>query len=208
MTETVEMMLSDEQIAQNKAEFIKIWNDTIVAANRAGAAKLLAWLEGTDFFEAPASTRFHGAYRGGLCMHSLNVYHAFKELCESHYAKEWEIGPDSIALMALAHDFCKISCYKPGFRNVKNDETGKWEKVATFTFEDALPAGHGEKSAFLIERFMRLKTEEWMGIRWHMGGFDSAVKGGDMALNNAWAMYPSGAALHMADLTATHLMNE
>ena len=81
---------------------------------------------------------------------------------------------ETYAIVALLHDLCKANFYKKGTRNVKNDETGKWEKVPSYSVEDMFPYGHGEKSVFLIERFMKLKVEEAVAIRWHMGGFDDA----------------------------------
>ena len=71
---------------------------------------------------------------------------------------------------------------------------------------DQLPYGHGEKSVYLIEHFMRLKTAEAIAIRWHMGGFDDAVRGGSHAVSDAYNSYPLAVKLHIADLTATYLM--
>ena len=68
------------------------------------------------------------------------------------------------------------------------------------------PYGHGEKSVFLIERFMKLKVEEAVAIRWHMGGFDDAAKGGCFAISEAYDKYPLAVKLHIADLKATYLM--
>ena len=164
--------------------------------------KLLDWLDNkTDFFSAPASTRFHGACDGGLCMHSLNVYHALHD----GFFTEGE-SEESYAICALLHDLCKANYYKKGTRNVKNDATGQWEKVPSYSVEDLFPYGHGEKSVFLIERFMKLKVEEAVAIRWHMGGFDDAAKGGCFAISEAYDKYPLAVKLHIADLKATYLM--
>lgn len=181
-------------------EFIEIYTRDI---HRAGSEKLLEWLKNTDFFRAPASTRFHGACEQGLVMHSLNVHRAM-----TRYFLEEGDSPESFAICALLHDLCKANFYKPGTRNVKNEATGQWEKVATFTVEDAFPYGHGEKSVFLIERFMKLKTSEAVAIRWHMGGFDDAARGGSFAVSQAYDQYPLAVKLHMADLAATYLMEK
>ena len=178
-------------------EFITLFEANI---KRNGAEKLLSWMKTTDFFHAPASTRYHGACECGLVMHSVNVCNVLME----RFAGEAE--PESLAVCGLLHDLCKANFYKSGFRNVKDDETGQWNKVPFYSVKDAFPYGHGEKSAFLIERFMRLKTEEAVAIRWHMGGFDDAVKGGSFAISEAWRMYPLGAMLHIADLEATYLL--
>ena len=98
--------------------------------------------------------------------------------------------------------------YKTSTRNAKNETTGQWEKVPYYTIEDAFPFGHGEKSVFLIERFMKLKTSEAIAIRWHMGGFDDAARGGSFAISQAYDMYPLAVKLHLADLTATYLMEK
>ncbi len=181
-----------------KEDFIAAFGADI---RRDGAAELLSWMQTTDFFTAPASTRYHGACAEGLVMHSLNVYHVLK----NRFGGSGE-NPESLAICGLLHDLCKANFYKPGFRNVKDDATGQWNKVPTFTVEDAFPYGHGEKSVFLIERFLRLKPAEAVAIRWHMGGFDDAVKGGSYAISEAWRRYPLGSMLHIADLEATYLL--
>lgn len=164
--------------------------------------QLLKWLDDSDFFVAPASTRYHEAYEGGLVEHSVKTYNelmAINASCPQHYEAE------TIAICGLLHDLCKINFYKPGFRNVKDDATGKWNRVPTYTVEDSFPYGHGEKSVFMLERFIRLKPSEAIAIRWHMGGFDSAIKGGDMSLSKAYTDYPLAAMLHIADMKATYL---
>lgn len=182
---------------QGREEFLELFR---LHVNRPGSEKLLEWLDTTDFFRAPASTRFHCACEGGLVQHSLNVFHALTEL----FYEEGD-SMESFAICALLHDLCKANYYKAGTRNVKNEVTGQWEKVPTFQVEDAFPYGHGEKSVFLIERFMRLKTAEAVAIRWHMGGFDDAAKGGCYAISQAYDAYPLAVKLHMADLAATYL---
>ena len=152
------------------AEFVEIYNKNIT---RPGADRLLKWLETTDFFTAPASTRFHGACECGLVMHSINVYNAMMQ----HFFTEGE-SAESYAICGLLHDLCKANFYKVGTRNVKNDVTGQWEKVPFYQVADQLPYGHGEKSVYLIEHFMRLKTAEAIAIRWHMGGFDCYLPAG------------------------------
>lgn len=181
-----------------KEEFIEIFSEQV---SRAGSAELLAWMQTTDFFVAPASTRYHGACESGLVMHSLNVY----KVLVNRFSDSGE-NPESLAICGLLHDLCKANFYKAGFRNVKDDETGKWEKVPSFSVQDAFPYGHGEKSVYLVERFMRLKPAEAIAIRWHMGGFDDAVRGGSFAISEAWRNYPIGPMLHIADLEATYLL--
>ena len=181
-----------------KEEFIEIYNENI---KRDGSAKLLEWMQTTDFFTAPASTKFHGACEQGLVMHSISVY---KTMMERHFDPERD-NRESFAICALLHDLCKAQFYKISMRNVKNDETGQWEKKPYYMVDDAFPYGHGEKSVFLIERFMRLRPSEAMAIRWHMGGFDEAARGGSFAISLAYEKYPIAVKLHLADLESTYL---
>ena len=131
----------------NKERFIEIFQTHI---HREGAQKLLDFLlsKNCDFFTAPASTRFHGAYKGGLLDHSLNVYDCLKDYLNRPRVKEvyglGEISEETIAIVALLHDICKVNVYHPSKRNVKID--GQWQSVDTFEFHDDLPYGHGEKS--------------------------------------------------------------
>lgn len=181
-----------------KEEFIEIFKSKVT---RPGSAEFLEWIGSTDFFTAPASTKFHCACEGGLVLHSVNVY---RVMMEQHFEPETD-SEESFAICSLLHDVCKAQYYKVSTRNVKNEETGAWEKKNIFIIEDSFPYGHGEKSVFLIERFMRLKTSEAMAIRWHMGGFDDAVKGGCFAISQAFEKYPIAVKLHLSDLEATYL---
>ena len=180
-----------------KTQFIQAFQTNVT---RRGADRLLDWLQSTDFFDAPASTRFHAAYAGGLAEHSLNVYRTF---LRKHFV-EGEDDLESVTICTLLHDICKAGFYETSYRNRKN-EAGNWEKVPYYTVNDKFPYGHGEKSVFLIERFLRLKTEEAVAIRWHMGGFDDSVKGGSFALANAFEAYPLAVKLHLSYLEATYL---
>ena len=181
-----------------KQKFIEYYQTNI---HREGADRLLEWLQTTDFFTAPASTRYHCACPQGLVMHSINVYEV---MMEKHFDPETD-NAESFALCALLHDVCKAQFYKVSSRNVKNERTGQWEKVPYYVIEDAFPYGHGEKSVFLIERFVRLKPAEATAIRWHMGGFDDAARGGNFSISVAYDKYPIAVKLHLADLEATYL---
>ena len=181
-----------------KQKFIEYYQANI---HREGADRLLEWLQTTDFFTAPASTRYHCACPSGLVQHSVNVYEV---MMEKHFDPETD-SAESFALCALLHDVCKAQFYKISTRNVKNEKTGQWEKVPYYTIEDAFPYGHSEKSVFLIERFVRLKPAEATAIRWHMGGFDDAARGGNFSISVAYDKYPIAVKLHLADLEATYL---
>lgn len=181
-----------------KEEFIDIYQREI---SRSGSQELLGWLVSTDFFTAPASTKYHCACEGGLVQHSVSVYHT---LMTRHF-DETSDNRESFAICALLHDLCKAQFYKSSTRNVKNELTGAWEKQPYYVVEDSFPYGHGEKSVFLIERFMRLKASEAMAIRWHMGGFDESAKAGSFAISVAYEKYPIAVKLHIADLESTYL---
>jgi hypothetical protein len=195
-------------MSESVDKFIETYNANI---QRQGADKLLAWLKTTDFFTAPASTRFHGAHEGGLVEHSLNVFHELSDEYDWYIKKalsntdDAKMNAESIAICGLLHDVCKANFYSVSMRNVKNDETGQWGKQPFYQVADQFPYGHGEKSVFLIERFMRLHVDEAVAIRWHMGGFDDAVRGGCFAEGNAYDKYPLALLLHIADMKATHL---
>lgn len=189
-----------------KEEFLEIYHETIT---RHGSEEFLKWLESTDFFEAPASTRFHLARPGGLVEHSIHVY---KRLRQLHTVEKYGdlsgvlVFPEAetIAICGLLHDICKANFYGVEMRNRKNEQ-GQWEKYPFYVVDDQLPYGHGEKSVYIISSFMRLTREEAMAIRWHMGGFDDSVKGGSYAMSDAFSRFPLAVLLHMADLQATYI---
>ena len=186
-----------------KEEFIEIFKTCIT---REGADKLLDYLEHkSDFFTAPASARYHGAYEGGLCEHSVNTYRRLLALVQGEYGEQWEekVSRETVAICGLLHDVCKIDFYKQDFRNVK--ENGVWVQRPYYAREEVLPFGHGEKSVYIINGFIRLTREEAMAINWHMGGFDFRVRGGDSSVSDAYRRYPLAVFLHVADLTATYI---
>ncbi len=186
-----------------KEEFIELYREHIT---RPGAEALLDYLENKcDFFTAPASGRYHGAYPGGLCEHSLNVYYCLKEYVTRERAQELyglDYSEETIAIVALLHDVCKIGCYRPGTRNVKGAD-GKWMQVPSYEFNDPMPYGHGEKSVYVVNGFLRLTREEAFAIRYHMG---FSGKEDPRDVGNAFQMYPLGFCLSVADMEATYFL--
>lgn len=185
-----------------KEKFIEIYRSKI---KREGSENLLEYLmsSSSDFFDAPASTRFHGSYAGGLCEHSINVYESLCDYVSRSRAKElynMNFTEETLAIVALLHDLCKVNIYKPGTRNVK-DERGVWQSVPTYTFEDKLPYGHGEKSVYIISGYMRLTRDEAFAIRYHMG---FAGTEDNLNVGNAFEMFPLAFALNVADMEATY----
>lgn len=179
-------------IEKNKIRFKEIVGKYI---HLNGINELVEWLETTDFFTAPSSARYHGAEPGGLCEHSLAVYDRLKNI-------QADESDETIAIVSLFHDLCKVNFYKQSYRNVKNDETGKWERVPSYDYADQLPLGHGEKSMFLLMKYIRLTDEEALAIRWHMGGYMSMNRGESSALADALTRYPIVLKLQIADQQA------
>ncbi len=200
------MELTEQQIQENKQQFIEIFKSKI---SRDGADRLLDYLNKSDFFTAPASTRFHGSYAGGLCHHSLNVYYCLCDYLARRRVKD-EYGltysEETVAVSALLHDICKTDVYKKGIRWQK-DENNQWEKIPTFNFEDNLPYGHGEKSVYMITGFMRLTREEAFAIRYHMG-FSGASSEEKNNVGKAFEMFPLAFALSTADMEATYFIDD
>lgn len=185
----------------NREKFIQIYKEKIT---REGADKLLDYLtsDKCDFFTAPASTRYHGAYEGGLLEHSLNVYECLCQIVPRLHEKYgFEFSEESLAVAALLHDLCKVNFYKTEMRNVKKN--GVWESVPHFTIEDNLPYGHGEKSVYIISGYMRLSRDEAFAIRYHMG-FSGPEDPGNVG--KAFELFPLALALSWADMEASYYM--
>lgn len=181
----------------NKNRFLSLCENI----KREGIADLLAWLEVSDFYQAPASTRFHGSHEGGLLEHSLNVYDQTKKLLSLY--TDISVSEESILIASLFHDLCKVNFYATEKRNRKN-EFGVWESYDSYTVKEKFPfGGHGSKSVFLVQTFMRLTPEEAVAINCHMASWDGNDKVGE-----AFAKYPFAWVLHVADEAATYLDEE
>ena len=182
-----------------KEEFLAL----LKTINREGMNDLISFVEKTDFFVAPASTRFHGNYEGGLLEHSMKVYEILvqkvKNSCIDINASE-----DTLKIIALLHDICKVNFYKVDYRNAKN-ERGEWEKVPYYTVEDKIPYGHGEKSVMMLTEYIKLTSEEKYCIRWHMGFSEPKELYG--TLGEAYKKYPLALLLNEADLEATYFFD-
>jgi len=183
------------------------FEELLSSVQREGVDKLLDFIRKSDFYTAPASTRFHGSHEGGLLEHSLNVYTCLQS---KSYNPLWDeylkaIDKDSLIIMALLHDLCKTYYYTIEMRNKKN-EFGQWESVPFYAVDDKIPYGHGEKSVMMIEEYIKLKPVERYAIRWHMGAY-SGEKDWNI-LGAAYEKYPLVLALHEADMEATYLMEK
>lgn len=179
---------------KDKARFISLCEEV----KREGIQDLLAWLEVSDFYTAPASTRYHGAHEGGLLAHSLNVYDQAKKLLSLY--SEICVSEESIIISALFHDLCKVNFYVTEKRNRKN-EHGVWESYDAYSVKEKFPfGGHGSKSVFLVQNFIKLTPEEAVAINCHMGSWD-----GNTAVGEAYGKYPFAWILHVADEAATYI---
>lgn len=225
---------------------------------RDGLDELLKWLDEADFFTAPASTRYHGAYAGGLAQHSLDVYKyakrvslicdnppdldrdnlnnpdgtkatnstnpatvannrnnpvnpnmaALMALKQSLKAEQSQnpapLNPESIAIASLFHDLCKVNFYRMEFRNQKID--GEWQQMPFYTIQEQFPyGGHGSKSVFMVERFLKLKPEEAVAINCHMG-FSDGNSSTVLTVGKSYEAYPLAWVIHVADEAAAYLV--
>ena len=192
----------------NKTKIINL----LKKVNREGIENLIKFMQESDYFTAPASTKYHLNEEGGLATHCINVY---KRLYQGYSQRAKELTgsteldsatKESIVIVAIAHDLCKCNFYKSSFRNQKNEETGEWEKVPVYTVQDQSPLGHGEKSVILLLQLgVKLTEEEIYAIRWHMGGFDETVRGGFRNLSEVYNRYELAYLLNRADMDATYL---
>jgi hypothetical protein len=166
--------------------------------HRPGSEDLFNWLETTDFFKAPASTKFHGNHEGGLCEHSVHVWEELVRLLRAY--PEVKVSAETAAIVSLLHDLCKIGVYKTELRNVK--EGNLWVKRPVYVFDEDFPYGdHGSKSVYLAQRFMNLTDTEAVAINCHMGFSDRSP--GDFGIGAAYEQFPIAWLLHVADESAT-----
>ena len=190
--------MTDIEIEKQKEEFLAICREKI---HRDGLEDLLAWLQKADFFTAPASTRYHGAYKGGLCEHSLDVLNYAKRAAALY---DGELDEESVTIAALFHDLCKVNFYKEGTRNQKID--GVWQEVPCYTIEEKYHfGGHGSKSVFLVQQFMKLNTDEAAAINCHMG-FSEGNPNAIRDVGNVYSSFPLAWIIHVADEAAAYLL--
>ena len=188
-----------------KEEFISIFKENIT---RPGSDKLLHWLEESDFFTAPASTRFHGNHEGGLVEHSLQVYKCLLGELDTVDLKT-RYTNETVAIVGLLHDICKANFYFPEIKNFKDEATNTWKKYQTYKCEDHFPLGHGEKSVIMLQNFIKLTASEIIAIRWHMGMFDPGMMLSPYekpAYQKAVDECPLTVLLQISDFYASHMM--
>lgn len=218
-------MLDEVQIQNNKDRFLEL----VRSITRSGIDmdRLISQLEESDFFDAPASTIYHNAFRGGLCAHSLNVYDCLKKMCSALYTPvdpetgeqgttECPYTDDSIKIVALFHDFDKMNKYESSVRNKKvysatgskYDELGKYDWVSVPGYarkeeKDVFSIGtHGENSVYMTETFIPLSTEEHCAIINHHSVYDNPKNN----ITGIYSKYHLACLLHIADMLSTYVI--
>lgn len=197
--------ITQKKVAENREEIIALLRST----ERDGIERLITYLDKHDYFTAPASTKYHLACRGGLAQHSLNVYYNMMRL---YYGDEWrtlkeyptrdqEVDLDSIIIVALLHDLCKVDFYSLYSHNVKDG--GSWKEVQDYKIDEQVPImGHGSKSVIVVQQFIRLYLPEIQAISFHMG-----MQDGDNAwsatVSNVFGTVQIALYVHLADIQAT-----
>jgi hypothetical protein len=198
--------VAEIETVSNQEYIIQLLN----SIKRDGIDKLCNYLIKSDFFTAPTSSRYHGAYEGGLAEHCINVYNSLTYLYDNLIETETLILPkissDSIIIVSILHDMCKINTYHPGSRNVKDKITGQWESVPTFDREPLLPMGHAGKSVFMSQQFIKLSVEEALAIYWHMGAYDLSNYNTMNEIGQAYREQLLALLLHQADMTAAYIL--
>ena len=175
--------------------------------NRDGINSLISYLEdNTDFYTAPCSTQYHLSSEGGLAEHSLNVYTLLKEKIK-YFNLTKDVSDSSIAICGLLHDLCKTNFYEKGTKWVKIN--GGWQEQEIWVVNDQFPVGHGEKSVFLLQRYITLSNEEIAAIRWHMMAFDAGIHfnyPSGYSFRSATEKYPLVTLLATADIEASNII--
>lgn len=175
---------------------------------RDGIKELLNYLENNNFYECPASTKYHGSYPGGLCQHSLNVFYSLQDQLAFIFGKDWQkrYSMESVAIVSLLHDLCKINKYNRGTRNIKNKQTGVWETIECYEYNtEAFQMGHAALSLYTIQKFLKLSDEEAQAIYWHMGAFDVSQYSTVSNMCESYKRNTLAFALHMADMMSTYI---
>lgn len=208
--------MTEQEILQNKQKFFDLCRKHI---QRKGVDELLNYLDTkTDFFTAPSSTKFHLNTPGGLCQHSLNVFEAAMNINQHLLLPKQQAGEsvfaeplseESIAIAALFHDLCKCGLYHQT-EKWKKDESNRWVSYIGYEVKDDFPFGHGEKSCYIINFYLKLHKEELLAIRWHMGMYDVSEGGssGRYAFYNACDASPLVLLMQMADMASSHWFEE
>lgn len=209
--------LTDEELEQNMNTFLALMDKINIPGARMDELK--ARLLESDFFIAPASTKYHSNVRGGLCQHSLNVYYTLANLCEQYKDKlEKPVDENSILILGLFHDISKIDYYETYYSNVKiysengskHDNAGNfdWVSVEDWKVKEAddrlLIGTHEENSLQILASYIPLSREEAAAIlNHHMHTNDGNNSLDQTAICDK---YPLAVLLHIADFLSTFML--
>ena len=196
--------LTKAKAAEERKELQDKIIERLRSIKRDGIEDLITYLlEKTDYFIAPASTKFHSNFDGGLAFHSNNVVELLIQKNEQY---KLGLSLDTIYLTGYLHDLCKCNIYEKTMRLKKDEMTGKWIGYASYEINENVPLGHGEKSVILLQQFVKLSLEECLMIRWHMGAYIPKEDYRDY--NKAIELYKSVLAFSNADAEASHFLEE
>lgn len=206
-------MISEEKYLANKTDFINIVRS--IKRDGANIEALIKKLETSDFFDAPASSMYHNAFKGGLCDHSLNVRDWLFKFVATAYPQGSPWSEDTLNIVSLFHDISKMNFYEPYYRNVKRycdngskkDEIGKfeWASEQSFKIREAserfLYGSHGANSEYITGSYIPLSFEESTAIVNHMGWEPTA----NADLTGIYNKNHLAVLLHLADMAATYI---
>ena len=177
---------------------------TLGASKRAGMSEFLKYLQTSGFYESPSACKLHGAYKGGLVIHSTTVFYTWLELdfdMPKHTNRYNSYTQESMLLISVAHDLCKVGRYK------FTDDGIKYNKKKS-------DVGHSLKSLEIIKQFIELTDEEEMCIKFHMGYYGTHEfneKHGEYTLQelaDANNKYKNTRVFHMVDNIAAVFKEE
>ena len=174
--------------------------------HRDGIDELIDFIKTSGFLTAPASTKYHGAYEGGLLQHSLNVHDVMRKELDMTFGNEWKmfLSEESVAIVSLLHDLCKTDMYIQQMRNVKVN--GEWTQELYYAYnQEQFSMGHSAKTIHMIQRFIKLTDDEAQAIYWHMGAFDLSQYSTAQGMGNAYTNNLLAFFLHLADMKATYI---
>lgn len=177
----------------------ELFKQELLNTKREGIDKLIEWLDSSDMKTAPASTRYHGNYEGGLLQHSLNVLKMARH--QTSLIELFNVSDETLVITALLHDMCKVNYYKEEIAWKKNDNN-QWESYTRYGVEDYFPIGHGEKSIILAQRFISLTDVEVAMIRNHMSFARDEIN----EVSRLFSIFPESLIISQADMMATYII--
>lgn len=206
-------MITQAKLDNNKREYILLLKSINIDGYQDGIDNMISWLDDNQFFDLPASTKYHSNYPGGLCQHCLNVYHTLVKLVKQYEEDTgMSLDENSIKIVALCHDFGKVNFYRSTIRNKKDDATGKWYQVPGYEVipadERRAIAGHEFTSFYNVSCFIPLNEDEICAIVNHHAGLDNAVVTQNYDLTGIFNTHPLAALLHMADFYSTYMLED